>query len=310
MERTMSVEDKIRRAEEIYNRRRENEYRTTTARVNVENTKKSSVLVKVRNQIIVCVVFYLIFYYLFNNNILVSEDMKNKLNEILSYEMNFSEIYSNICNYFNSFKNENKTEEPQTINNSEENVNNVDENNVKIENNNENKEKQENQADNSIGGSIVEENQIANTQKEMSEEEKMRIDADEIKKRISFITPVKGTITSPFGYRDSKINIVSKYHTGLDIGATTGTEILSATDGKVTLRSTKGDYGYHLKIEIDDIAIIYAHCSKLIANEGDVVTKGQKIAEVGSTGNSTGPHLHFEVRKNGKYINPQLILDI
>ena len=65
-----------------------------------------------------------------------------------------------------------------------------------------------------------------------------------------------------------------------------------------------------MKIEKDDVIIIYAHCSKLLVNEGEEVRQGQKIAEVGSTGNSTGPHLHFEIRKSGRYIDPQLILNI
>ena len=74
--------------------------------------------------------------------------------------------------------------------------------------------------------------------------------------------------------------------------------------------SSYGDYGKHYKIQIDDVVIIYAHCSKLYLKEGDTVTRGQSIAEVGSTGNSTGPHLHFEIRKDGRLVDPQLILEI
>ena len=122
--------------------------------------------------------------------------------------------------------------------------------------------------------------------------------------------PVNGTITSRYGVRNPTVSTVSKFHTGLDIGTTEGTDIISATDGKVILHSTTGDYGKHLKIEKDDVIIIYAHCSKLLVNEGEEVRQGQKIAEVGSTGNSTGPHLHFEIRKSGRYIDPQLILNI
>lgn len=74
--------------------------------------------------------------------------------------------------------------------------------------------------------------------------------------------------------------------------------------------SNYGDYGKHYRIQNDDVAIIYAHCSKLYLNEGDYVTQGQEIAEVGSTGNSTGPHLHFEIRREDRLVDPQLILDI
>ena len=77
--------------------------------------------------------------------------------------------------------------------------------------------------------------------------------------------------------------IVSKNHTGIDIAANTGTVIKAAMEGTVTLSSTTGDYGYHIKINNKDITTLYAHCSKLYVNEGDVVAQGQEIAEVDST---------------------------
>ena len=101
-----------------------------------------------------------------------------------------------------------------------------------------------------------------------------------------------------------------RYHTGLDIAATEGTKIKSATDGTIILVSSNGDYGKHYQVQIDDIIIIYAHCKKLYLKEGDKVKQGQEIAEVGTTGNSTGPHLHFEIRKGEEKIDPQLILNI
>ena len=76
------------------------------------------------------------------------------------------------------------------------------------------------------------------------------------------------------------------------------------------MASSTGDYGNHYQIQIDDVIIVYAHCKKLYLKEGDTVKQGQNIAEVGSTGNSTGPHLHFEIRRNGKKIDPQLVVDI
>ena len=98
----MSVEDKIRRAEEIYSRRRENEYKTTNTRVRVDN-KTSELnhninkrLSKMIIQIIICMLIYLIFYYIINNNYIFSEDFKNKCEEILSYDISFSEMYKNI----------------------------------------------------------------------------------------------------------------------------------------------------------------------------------------------------------------------
>ena len=67
--------------------------------------------------------------------------------------------------------------------------------------------------------------------------------------------------------------------------------------------------GNHIKITNGEIDTIYAHCSKMYVNEGDKISQGQEIAEVGATGNVTGPHLHFEIRRNGKLINPEYILE-
>ena len=72
----------------------------------------------------------------------------------------------------------------------------------------------------------------------------------------------------------------------------------------------KETIGNHLKIQIEDVILVYAHCNKINVKEGEHVTQGQEIAEVGSTGNSTGPHLHFEIRKEDRLVDPQLILDI
>ena len=86
-----------------------------------------------------------------------------------------------------------------------------------------------------------------------------------------------------------------------------GTDIVSAISGKVILTSESGDYGKHLKIQNGDVITLYAHCSEILVKEGDEVEKGTKIAKVGSTGNSTGPHLHFEIRYQDRYVNPQEI---
>lgn len=321
LERTISVEEKIRRAEEIYNRRKGYELRNTTARVNIEKKKDTSIMKKMRNQIIICALIYLIFYGLINNNFIFSEELKNRINEVLAYEVNFNEIYSQICNYFDDLEKRIKQENTNEV--QQENVNeqeNQDSTQVENEQNSENSQDAQNtentvdinnSEDNGIGGANeenVENNMIEG--KELTEQEQMIQDANDIKSNISFIIPLQGTITSKFGERNPTVSTVSKFHNGLDIGANMGTDIISATDGKVILNSSEGDYGNHLKIEINDVIIIYAHCSKLLVNEGEEVKQGQKIAEVGSTGNSTGPHLHFEIRKSGRYVDPQLILDI
>ena len=137
----------------------------------------------------------------------------------------------------------------------------------------------------------------------------MEIDANYIKEKYSLAKPITGTITSRYGTRNPTTASVPKNHTGIDIAAKTGTVIYAALDGVVKISSSEGDYGKHLRIEKDDIAIYYAHCSKLYVKKGDTVQKGDAIAEVGATGNSTGPHLHFEIRREERYINPDLILE-
>ena len=112
-------------------------------------------------------------------------------------------------------------------------------------------------------------------------------DVEKIKNTTTFIKPIEGTISSTFGWRTPTTSTVPKYHTGVDIAAKTGTIIKSSTEGKVVLASSEGDYGKHYKIQTDDLIIIYAHCSKLYLKEGENVSQGQEIAEVGSTGNST-----------------------
>ena len=101
-----------------------------------------------------------------------------------------------------------------------------------------------------------------------------------------------------------------KNHTGTDIAANLGTKIISATDGEVVLSSEEGDYGKHLKIQIGEVSVIYAHCNQLYVKQGDKIKQGQEIAEVGSTGNSTGPHLHFEIRISERKVDPQKILEL
>ena len=112
-------------------------------------------------------------------------------------------------------------------------------------------------------------------------------------------------ITSPFGYRTHPILGYQDFHTGIDIGAYGGTNILAANSGKVITAAYHWAYGYYVMIDHGGgIVTLYAHSSRLLVNPGDVVAKGQVIALVGSTGMSTGAHLHFEVRVNGDYKDP------
>lgn len=120
---------------------------------------------------------------------------------------------------------------------------------------------------------------------------------------ISLIRPVSGTITSRFGAGSS---IRRSSHTGLDIAAPKGTTIVAAASGTVTFSGYKGSYGNMIVISHGNgVQTYYGHCSQLFVSAGTKVSQGQKIASVGSTGNSTGPHLHLEIRVNGVAYNPQ-----
>lgn len=118
--------------------------------------------------------------------------------------------------------------------------------------------------------------------------------------------PIDGTITSRYGVIS---RIRSGAHTGLDIANTTGTPIKAAASGIVKKSAYSGSYGNLIIIEHENgVETYYAHCSKLYAKVGDTVNTDTIIAAVGSTGNSTGPHLHFEIRVDGQTLNPQQYL--
>ena len=294
MERTMSVEEKIRRAEEIYNRRKGGiEYENKTQKLHVSEPQKDvKLLRKMIIQIIICAMIYGVFYIIQNNQFIFSEDFLNKTKEVLSYDTNFVEIYENI----------NTLEQQSQEESVEQNAQGNDENTeTKAE---ESSESTENQ--NSGIGGAVEENQTSQVT-ELSQEEQ---DINNVKNTTTFIKPIEGKVSSKFGYRDTATGAVPKNHTGTDIASNMGTKIKSATDGEVVLASEEGDYGKHLKIQIGEVAIIYAHCNQLYVKQGDHIVQGQEIAEVGSTGNSTGPHLHFEIRYQERIVDPQKILEI
>ena len=256
----MSVEEKIRRAEEIYNRRNGNNYT-----YKIKEKKKSSFVARMIKQTVMCFIIYGMFYVTTNREYLMSDDFQNKIQPIISKNENIEKSYNKMIEYIKKHWKTSEHEENNTV--------------ELVQEENNKQESTQNNSEN-IGGDIEKNVQI----EEKTQEEK---DIEEIKNSINFISPIYGRISSTFGWRNPTTESVPKYHTGLDIAAPTGTKIKAATDGKIILASAEGDYGKHYKIQINDIIIVYAHCSKLYLKEGDKVKQGEEIAEVGSTGNST-----------------------
>ena len=129
-----------------------------------------------------------------------------------------------------------------------------------------------------------------------------------------FCSPVgdgwREKVTSEFGYRKDPFTGKTKGHSGMDIAVPTGTSVRAALPGTVTVsKYNAGGYGYYVMIDHGGgLVTLYGHCSKLLATVGQTVLAGDVIALSGSTGRSTGPHLHFEVRVNGERTNPRSYL--
>ena len=141
---------------------------------------------------------------------------------------------------------------------------------------------------------------IENAAKQIKEENESIANINGIK--ISNL-PVSGRITSRYG-ESSRLR--SSTHTGLDIACTSGTDIKAVADGTVIFAQYNGSYGNLVKIDHGNgVETWYAHCSKIYTKVGSEVKAGDIISAVGSTGNSTGPHLHLEIRINGNTVNPQ-----
>lgn len=139
---------------------------------------------------------------------------------------------------------------------------------------------------------------------------------EDVEKRLKYLDakpnlmPTTGRISSGFGNRRNPFGKGIEFHAGLDIANSSGTKVMAAGSGVVTFAAYNGGYGRVIIINHGyGYQSVYAHNRKLLVKVGEQVDKGQVIAEMGSTGRSTGPHLHFEVRLNGKAINPNNILN-
>ena len=119
------------------------------------------------------------------------------------------------------------------------------------------------------------------------------------------VTPALGWLSSPFGWREHPIEGEERFHNGVDLAVNTGTDVLAFAAGTVDYIGDSPIYGLYLQLDHGNgLKTFYAHCSKLCVQQGQQIALGEKVAESGSTGNSTGPHLHFEMKLNGVLLNP------
>lgn len=293
MEKAISQEERIKRAEEIYNRRKYAN-KTNISTSNRMETDGNITLIKAKMirklllQILACTAIYLLVYTMKNSEQLFSSEMLNTAKEILSYDISIQNLYDKSKEYFSGAEEkinqilDGEDQENQDTNNEEVN------------------ETGENITQEAIGGA----EEVAPVEEKSQEE----LDIEYVKQNANIIWPLNGTITSKFGSR-TPTEIVTANHYGIDIAGNIGDDIICAMDGTVTTSSSEGDYGKHIRVESGEITTLYAHCSKLLVAEGDNVKQGQKIAEVGQTGRATGPHLHFEIKRENRFINPEEILE-
>lgn len=148
-------------------------------------------------------------------------------------------------------------------------------------------------------------NAVSTLENSIHELDEYLLDKNSILRSTPTILPSVGWITSYFGHRVSPYAGKVKMHEGLDVGAPFGTPIMAPADGVITFAGKKAGFGNFVQIDHGyGIETIYAHAQKVLAKNGQKVRRGDSIAKVGSTGYSTGPHLHYEVRVNGIAVDP------
>lgn len=273
----------------------------------MQTINQNIVFLKMILQILICLLIYFIFYLIKNSNYIFSEEVINKTRQFLSYDINFQGIYTQVETFYNDNIKPILYQESKDDSKNEEQVNEEQVNESELQDS----------ESGGIGGgeegvkllnNEVEQTSADEIQENINQElSQMEIDANDIKANYSLILPLKGTVTSRFGAR-TPTEIVSANHAGIDIGVNEGTVFVASMEGTVTNVSSEGSYGNHVYIQNGDVTTLYAHCKTIYVKTGDTVTQGKQIGEVGSTGKATGPHLHFEIRKSDRVVNPEYIL--
>ena len=307
MDRYMTVEEKIKRAEDVYRRK------NTGIRVSTNYKKDFKLFNKMLKQLFICILIYCSYYIVKENQNILPQGAREKLEQVLSYDINLEEVYQTSSEYLTKMFTNNQEKIEEDTNNILENQTNEGE----IENNVTDLEYPEEaeKVEAVVGEGVKEliEGTLAIKEflpKAESSFNQIRVDAEYVKANVEMKIPLKGTITSRFGVRTPTTKTVPTYHSGIDIAANKKTKFVAAMEGTVTKVSSYGDFGNHFVVTNGNITTLYAHCHKIYVKEGDKVSLWQEIGEVGSTGNSTGPHLHFEIQVEGRLVNPEYILDL
>lgn len=272
MERVFDENEKIRKAEEIYYRRNNKNVSLTTKK---ENPIKGNMKNKILLNLLILFNISVVVFAIQNKDFIFTKEF---LGVIENYN---NEIGNQIIEYIEGIWKSDVPKDDEietTINEEEQDTTQI---------------QQEEKTEISQSSSISE----------------MELDIQNLKAAYTFIKPIEGTISSGFGARESEYQNVTGYHTGIDIAKEKGSVIKASIGGIVDLVSSEGDYGMHIKIRCNNVTTLYAHCSKIYVKEGQIVAEGDKIAEVGSTGNSTGNHLHFEIRVDDRFVDPSKIIN-
>ena len=237
-------------------------------------------------QMVICLCIYGVFYTITMNENTVSQTVLKVTQPILQEDVPLQEWYEKANRYvrewlFQKEKGESSETEQESIEQSKEQETQKE----KLKKESMKETKQENVS--------------------ISQEQK---DIQNLKKNYSFIRPLKGRISSGFGKREVLISGMSENHKGIDISAKEGTKIKAAMEGQVVEVGNNRQSGNYIKIQQKDVMTVYAHCKKIKVSKGTKVKQGMVIATVGTTGITTGPHLHFEIRISNRYINPQSVI--
>lgn len=237
----------------------------------MENNKKDYLTKTVTVQFIICCLIFASLYGLSKTDSSVFNIIKDTYSELIEENITYEQA-EEVFSDFGKYVKENVYDENQSI-----------------------------EVELAVGGEDVKVNNDKETPKNVS--------LKKFKLKTDIVKPVNGNVSSDFGFRVHPITGEYGFHSGIDIAADTGTPIYSAFYGKVVFAGYDEWNGKHIKIKHNNkIMTVYCHCNKLFVKKGDVVRGGEKIAEVGSTGSSTGPHLHFEFRINNVSYNPAYAL--